>query len=167
MRSHGGVRDGYWFRYEAAGYNYRLSDVLGAIGVAQMEKLDAILRRRRTLAEGLRRRLADVPELHPPTEPTWGGHIYQSFVVLLDERLDRDRLVGDLREQDIETTLGTYALHDQPFFQRQYGYAPGQLPASHVAFTRSLTLPLYPQMEEEDLDTLVQAVKDTVAAQKE
>lgn len=154
LRSHGGVRVGYWFEYEAAGYNYRLSDILGAMGVVQMEKLPWLIKQKRTLAGQLKERLAGMPSIHCPIEPSWGGHIYQSFVILVDEALDRDQIIKDLREQDIETTLGTYALHDQPLFQRDYGYVPGQLSNSHAAFKHTITLPLYPQMDEADLDII-------------
>jgi len=166
LRSHGGVRTGFWFEYEAAGYNYRLSDVQGAMGIAQMAKLPILLERKRRLAVQLRARLADIPGIQSPIEPAWGGHIYQSFVILADESLDRDRLIRDLRALEIETTLGTYALHDQPFFQREYGYITGQLPVSHAAFRRSITLPLYPQMSEADLDLIADGLRRAVAAQR-
>lgn len=142
------------YQYEAAGYNYRLCDVQGAIGVAQMEKLSTLIERKRTLAHQLQERLADVGGIRLPVDPPWGGHIYQSFVILVDEGLDRDRTVEDLRARGIETTLGTYALHAQPFYQRAYGYTPGQLPRSYAAFTQAITLPLYPQMQESDLDVI-------------
>jgi dTDP-4-amino-4,6-dideoxygalactose transaminase len=159
LRSHGGVRTGYWFEYQAAGYNYRLSDVQAAIGVAQMEKLATLIERKRSLAAQLRDRLADLEGIRPPIEPPWGGHIYQSFVILVDERLDRDTMITDLRAQGIETTLGTYAVHDQPFYQRAFGYRPGQFPNSHSAFTRTITLPLYPQMNEKDLDAVAAGLR--------
>lgn len=165
LRSHGGVRTGYWYEYEEAGYNYRLSDVLGAMGVAQMEKLSWLIERKRYLTGNLKECLADIPGIQLPSEPAWGGHIYQSFVILLDEAIDRTRLVKDLRDLDIETTLGTYALHDQPFYQRTYGYVTGQLPRSHAAYTRSLTLPLYPQMSEEDLELIAAQLKVAISRQ--
>lgn len=165
LRSHGGVRVGNWYQYEAAGYNYRLSDVHGAIGVAQMEKLSALIERKRILAQQLKEHLADVKGIQAPIDPRWGGHIYQSFVVLVSEGLDRDQIIKDLRTRDIETTLGTYALHDQPFYQREYGYAEGQLPNSHAAFTRTITLPLYPQMKEADLDTIATELRAVIALQ--
>ncbi len=164
LRSHGGVRDGYYYRYEAAGFNYRLSDVLSAIGVAQMAKLPDLLRRKQLLAHQLKLRLADIPGIRVPLDPPWGGHIYQSFVVLVDAALDRDRMIDELRVRGIETTLGTYALHAQPFYQRQYGYVSGQLPHSFAAFTRTLTLPLYPQMSEADLDTIALHLRAVIAS---
>ena len=166
LRSHGGVRVGNWYQYEAAGYNYRLSDVLGAIGVAQMRKLSQLINRKQALARQLRERLAGVGGIRPPLDPPWGGHIYQSFVILVDGALDRDQIIQDLRARDIETTLGTYALHDQPFFQREFGYVSGQLPNSHAAFTRTITLPLYPQMDEQDVDSIATELQAVIALQQ-
>ncbi|HOD04987.1 MAG TPA: DegT/DnrJ/EryC1/StrS family aminotransferase [Anaerolineaceae bacterium] len=165
LRSHGGVRDGFWFRYEAAGYNYRLSDIQGALGVAQMEKLSWLISERRRLAALLCDRLTDISGIHLPVNPAWDGHIYQSFVILLDDRLDRNRLIARMRELGVETTLGTYALHDQPFYQRTFGYVSGQLPQSHKAFCQTVTLPLYPQLTLADLDLIAASLRQAVEEQ--
>jgi len=159
LRNHGGVRTGYWYQYEAAGFNYRLSDVLGALGVAQMRKLASLNAQKRTLAKQLRELVSEIPGVRPPMDPPWGDHIYQSFVILLDEGLDRDRVVKELRNRDIEATLGTYAVHAQPFYQREYGYATGDLPRSAGAFSRSVALPFYAQMTDEDLEFVAAALK--------
>lgn len=160
LRSHGGVRKGAWFEYEAAGFNYRLSDILSAVGVAQMKKLDYLIKRKRELASELSNRLSNIAGVQIPTEPKWGGHIYQSYVVLLDETINRNRVIDSMKTQGVETTIGTYALHDQPFFQKTYGYNTGDLANSHIAFTQSVTLPLYPQMTASDLDRIA----DTLTA---
>ncbi|HNR45651.1 MAG TPA: DegT/DnrJ/EryC1/StrS family aminotransferase [Anaerolineaceae bacterium] len=165
LRSHGGIRDGFWFRYEAAGYNYRLSDIQGALGVAQMEKLSWLISERRRLAALLCDRLTDISGIHLPVNPAWDGHIYQSFVILLDDRLDRNRLIARMRELGVETTLGTYALHDQPFYQRTFGYVSGQLPQSHKAFCQTVTLPLYPQLTLADLDLIAASLRQAVEEQ--
>lgn len=159
LRSHGGVKTGYWYQFEAAGFNYRLSDIQGAVGVIQMAKLDEIIERRRFLAGELKQRLQSVPGFQMPSDPKWGGHIYQCFVIMVDDNLNRDQIIEDLHEEGIETTLGTYALHDQPFFQRTYQYQSGQLSSSHMAFTRTITLPLYPQMTLDDLDIIAEKLK--------
>lgn len=159
LRSHGGIKTGAWFQYEAAGFNYRLSDILSAVGVAQMAKLPALIERKRKLVGNYSERLSNIPRIRLPGEPNWGGHIYQSYVILVDESLDRNKIIEDMKMRGIETTIGTYALHDQPFFQRQFGYKTGQLINSHAAFTRSITLPLYPQMSESDLDLVADTLK--------
>jgi dTDP-4-amino-4,6-dideoxygalactose transaminase len=163
LRSHGGVPEGYRYRYEAAGFNYRLSDIHGAVGVAQMEKLPGIIEARRAAARLLKERLSAIRDITLPTDPPWGRHIYQSFIIMLEKGLDRDRLVKDLRDRDVEATIGTYALHDQPFFQSVYGYVSGQLPNSHEAFLRTVTLPLYPQISEAELDKVAEEMRSAIA----
>jgi perosamine synthetase len=159
LRSHGGVRTGAWFQYEEAGFNYRLSDILSAVGVAQMEKLSGLVEQKRGLAGALSERLSSIPGVCVPTEPKWGGHIYQSYVILVEAGIQRDKVVDEMKVRGVETTLGTYALHAQPFFQREFGYQNRQLPNSYTAFTRTITLPLYPQMSERDLDLVADTLK--------
>lgn len=164
LRSHGGTRRGNRFTFEAAGYNYRLSDILAAVGLAQLEKLDWILERRREIAARYRDLLADVPGITPPLEPAWGGHVYQSFVVLLDASIDRDSIIATLANEGIETTLGTYALHCQPYFQRTYGYSSGDLPVSRSAFDQTLTLPLFVTMDGATQERVVDALLRAIGA---
>jgi dTDP-4-amino-4,6-dideoxygalactose transaminase len=109
--------------------------------------------------------LANIDGIRLPCTPSWGGHVYQSFVILVDPEIDRDQLIHDLRACDIETTLGTYAVHAQPFYEREYGYKPGQLPNSFYAFTRSVTLPLFHQMTENDLETIAVQLEKAIASQ--
>ena len=154
LRSHGGIRRAGRFTFEAAGYNYRLSDIQGAMGVAQMRKINEMIERRRHLASQLSGRLAGCDVLRLPLTPPGHEHIFQSYVVLVAEQVDRDRLIGELRAQGIESTLGTYALHAQPLFQRALGHTPGDLPNSYLAYRNTLALPLYVQMTEQDLDRI-------------
>jgi dTDP-4-amino-4,6-dideoxygalactose transaminase len=155
LRSHGGIRTAGRFTFEAAGFNYRLSDIHAAVGVAQFRKLERIVKAKRELADRYRSLLSDVDTVHVPVEPAWGGHVYQSYVVMLDEAVDRDAVIAKMRADGIETTLGTYALHCQPYFQRELGCRPGDLPSSARAFRQSLCLPLYPGLAEDDLRRVV------------
>jgi dTDP-4-amino-4,6-dideoxygalactose transaminase len=162
LRSHGGIRREGRFTFEAAGFNYRLSDIQGAMGVAQMRKLANLIARKRDLAAFLSEKLVAFPEVKAPFQPMWGGHIYQSYVVLLHDQVNRDRVIKLMRDHGIETTLGTYALHAQPFFVRQYDYAPGDLADSYRAYCQSLTLPLYPTMDYDDLQFVVAQFGDAL-----
>jgi len=163
LRSHGGIRSGGRFTFEAAGYNYRLSDVLAAMGVAQMRKLDALVAEKRRLAALYHERLRDLDGVTRPVTPDGLGHVFQSYVVVLDERIDRDRAIETMREGGIETTLGTYALHAQPFFARTFGCKPGDLPESYRAYRQTLTLPLYPGLRDDQVDRVVSALTAAVA----
>jgi dTDP-4-amino-4,6-dideoxygalactose transaminase len=158
LRSHGGLRAEGRFSFEEAGFNYRLSDVHAALGVAQTRRLPEILDRRQTLAARMSERLAAVPGVVPPVEPPWAIHAFQAYVICLDQEIDRDAVVAGLRNRGIESTIGTYALHVQPFFRRSYGYHVGQLPCSYAASRQTLALPLYPQMREADVDLVVDSL---------
>lgn len=164
LRSHGGVRAEGRFTFEAAGYNYRLSDILAAVGVAQMRRLDAFLATRRRVAGWYDERLAEVERLRRPITPPWATHTFQSYVVLLDADVDRDRVIAALRSEGIESTLGTYALHAQPYFMRALGSSPGDLPNAHRAFLSTVALPLHGAMTEGDVDEVVTALRGVLAA---
>ena len=162
FRSHGGIRDGGRFRFEAAGFNYRMSDILAAVGVAQMRRLDAFLGTRRRLAAWYDARLAEWDALRVPVTPEGRTHTYQSYVVMLDESIDRDATIRTLAADGIETTIGTYALHAEPFFARTYGYQPGDLPRSWRANRCGLALPLHGGLHEDDVQFVVERLRAAV-----
>jgi len=155
LRNHGGKRQNGRFEFLAAGYNYRLSDIHGAIGICQLDKLDWIIQRRQALARYYNQILSAIPSVRVPIQPPYAKHAFQSYVVLLEDKIDRDKVIQQLHDKGIETTIGTYALHAQHFFADTYGYKKGALPNSLAAYSQSLTLPLYPQLEKPDLDTIV------------
>lgn len=163
LRSHGGIREHGRFTFEAAGFNYRLSDILAAVGVAQFRKLDALLAARSRVAGWYDLALAGVSGLALPGGAEWGSHTYQSYVVLLDESLDRDSIIDDLRGQGIESTLGTYALHAQPYFSRTLEMRPGDLPNSFRAFRSSLALPLHAGLTEGDVAFVAEHLRASVS----
>lgn len=158
LRTHGSVRGSHFMSFVDAGYNYRLSDVLGAIGVAQMARLDYIVERRQELGARYAELLQNVVGVSAPIVPADTRHAYQSYVALLDEGIDRNRVIDLMRERDIETTLGTYSMHLQPYFSERFGIEDAQLPMATRAHHSALTLPLYPQMADAD----VQRVCDTL-----
>ena len=161
LRNHGAERDGFRLTFVEPGFNYRLSDIAGAIGVAQMGKLAEIIARRRSLAGRLSERLATVAGLTPQAEPAGRVHAYQSYVVLLDNGIDRDGVVEQLKERGVESTIGTYALHMEPVFQK-LGYRDEDLPGARTLMERSLTLPLFPGMSDGELDQVATAVTDVL-----
>jgi perosamine synthetase len=158
LRNHGATLGEAGMSYVFNGYNYRLSEVQAAIGIAQMRRLEAILADRYRTATRYAEFLSELPGTLVPKVELEDTATYQSFVVMLDEAFDRDDVIRALREHDVESTLGTYALHAQPAFER-FGYAPGQLPHSWRAQSQSLTLPLLPRMTEE----LTLRVRDALA----
>lgn len=162
LRTHGAVRGSHFMSFVDAGYNYRLSDVLGAIGVAQMARLDYVVKRRQELGLLYASLLEDVPGVAAPTAPAGTQHAFQSFVVLLDETIDRDKVIDLMRERDIETTLGTYSMHLQPYFRDRFGISDEQLPMSTRAQNSALTLPLYPQLKEGEIAEVCETLSEVL-----
>ncbi|MGH7183762.1 MAG: DegT/DnrJ/EryC1/StrS family aminotransferase, partial [Nitrospiraceae bacterium] len=164
LRSHGGIREGNRFRFVAAGFNYRMSDINAAIGLVQMAKLDQIVHARRHLAHRYRELLGSIPALTLPSDDELSCQTYQSFVVLLQEGIVRDEIIRKMRESGVETTIGTYALHTEQYFERSYGYKPGNFPGSYECATRSLSLPLYPHMNEKEMVQVVSSLRKALEA---
>jgi dTDP-4-amino-4,6-dideoxygalactose transaminase len=146
-RNHGMVRSDERVRFELAGLNYRLTDFQGALGLAQMGRLETIIQKRTELAGLYHQQLAGVNELVLPFEMPATRHVWQSYVVRLKEGLDRDAVIQELRQAEIETTIGTYALSVQPSFASR----GKPIEKSLLAYRQSLCLPLHPRMSEPEV----------------
>jgi len=139
-----------WRREAAlAGYNYRMSDLLAALGVEQMKKLDTIIALRRRHAAYLNTTLD--PELfHLPLEGNGAGHVYQMYTVKLKGGVDRDRFVQELRERGVGASVHfDPPVHRQPFYQDRFG--KDRLDVTEAVASSIATLPLYPSLEQDEL----------------
>ena len=145
-------------RYVCLGYNYRMTDMQAAIGIEQMKRLDWICRRRRQLAHGYTQALDDHPWLRAPHVPAYAEPNFQSYAVQLADNapISRDELMQQLLDQRIATRRGIMLAH------RESPYAgsvqPGQLTASERASDRSVLLPLFPQMAEQQQAAVIEAL---------
>jgi len=160
LRSHGGRRAIVGLRFDEHGFNYRLSELQAALGRAQMRVVDDRLAGRRAAAASYDRALTALDGVSRPMA-AGSGCTYQSYVVLLGDAIDRDAVSLRLREAEIETTLGTYAMHAHPAFAA-YGYRAGDLPHSHRAQQGSLTLPLWPGMPGDVIEQVVAELRSAI-----
>ena len=131
------------------GLNYRLSDVLCAVGIPQMHRLDELLAARTRIAAGYAERLADVPATLPRADEG-DVHGWQAYVIQVDER---DRVLEELRGQGIEAQIGTFALDRLAAYRDQ-----GPFPGADAAFERALALPFHSRLTESDLDRVAEAL---------
>lgn len=140
-------------RFVREGTNLKLSDVLAAIGLAQMDMVHDILCDRRQLAERYAGLLADAQGVTLPEVTEGGMHGWQTFSVFVD---GRDEIMARLRERGIEVQIGTYALHREPVFQnREYYTFHGDMAGSRWAYEHCLALPLFPGMTHAQQDRVV------------
>jgi dTDP-4-amino-4,6-dideoxygalactose transaminase len=146
------VVDGKW-QFMTVGTNYKLSDVLAAIGVVQLKKIDTIIGRRRELASIYDGLLRGNELLKRPEAEDGVFHIYQTYATLLTKENCRDRLIKDMAERGIETQIGTYSLHVQPSFSNVRRV--GDLKHSTNLFKNLFALPMSNSMTPEDQEFVV------------
>jgi len=149
--------------YAELGFNYRLSDVQAAIGVAQLPKLDGMLSRRRAIADRYDGAFGTLREVRPPARPSYAGHAFQSYgLVLTPEcRHQRDDVLRALIDAGISCRRGIPPIHLEPLYRDRYGVT--SLPVTEEIASRSLFLPMYSSLTEADQDRVVDTVARTVA----
>jgi len=172
MRLHGMSRDA-WKRYRAegswryevleAGYKYNLTDIQAALGLVQLAKCDTMWRRRAALAERYNQGLSSleafrIPQVAPDVQHAW--HLYVVLVEPKVLRIHRDQVIEELRQRGIGTAVHFIPLHLHPYYQRVWGYRPGQFPVAESYFERCISLPIYPGMSDGDVDRVVESLKD-------
>lgn len=148
--------------YRIAGYNYRMSDLQAAVGLAQMKKLDDILAKKRFLAERYNEAFGSMDELVPPFEPDGIRTNYQSYLlrVLPSAKKDRDTIMEALLQKGISTRRSIMAIHLEPAYRERFGNF--RLPETEKAFRETLIMPLYPQMTVEEQDYVIESLKETL-----
>jgi len=156
--------------YNHLGYNYRMTDIQGALGCAQLDRADWILEARTSRARRYDELLADIDWLKTPDVPEGYQHGYQAYVCLFQEeeptlqtvnRLHdaRNELMKALEEQGISTRQGTHSPVIQQYYSEKYNLRPEQFPNSYLADRLTLTLPLYPQMTDAEQDLVCESLR--------
>ena len=160
--------------FHEAGYNYRMTDIQGAIGLAQTEKLDFIIAEKRKGAAVYDRLISDnLPEFIAPIEPAGYFHTYQSYVCMLDLSvlklrgteeggIFRNELLQKLEDVGIATRQGTHAVHMLDYYRNRFGYKSEDFPNAYACDHLSITLPLYAGITEEDQEYVVDMIRKTI-----
>lgn len=164
--------------FNEAGYNYRMTDVQGAMGLAQIKKLDLIIDAKRKGATVYGELISRVlPEFIPPTEPEGYFHTYQSYVCMLD--IDylgidsiaaggkyRNILLEKLEDIGIATRQGTHAVHMLGYYKNRFGYVPEDYVNAYACDHLSITLPLYVGITQEDQEYIIETIRNTIDEMK-
>jgi perosamine synthetase len=145
------------------GYNYRMTEFQAAMGITQMNKLDRIIAARRRLASNYDLLLEGTP-FQVPVVSSGNQPVYQSYVVLLPEGAiaRRDHIIAALKEEGVETNIGTWNMPTTTYFRKRYGYRTGDFRVTDQIFARSLALPLYEKMSEYEQEKVVHVLQDLV-----
>ena len=155
-RNQGRVADMGWLDHGGLGFNYRLSDVAAALGVAQVEKLTKMLSVRARVAELYAERLAGVEGVEAPIAARDAERrSWFVYVVRLGEEIDRDATIARLAERGVAAKAYLPCIHLFPHL-RQLGYREGQFPVAEAASAHSLALPFFPSLGEAQVDRVCQ-----------
>lgn len=173
FRNHGITSDhrqraeqgGFFYEMVDLGYNYRITDFQCALGLSQLRKLPEFVRRRQEIAARYDAAFARIPAVRPLAVRPGVSHAYHLYTVLLDSaRLTADRgaVFAALRAEGIGANVHYIPVHLHPFYRERFGTRPGLCPVAEDAYSRLVTLPMFPQMSTGDVDDVVAAVAKVV-----
>lgn len=147
--------------FSQVGYNYRMTDLQGAVGIVQLKKLDVLIKERQKWADYYFKELKDVDWLKTPVVPKNYQSNWQSYVCLIDTEkapYSRNKIMDKLFQKGISTRPGTHAVHMLEYYRKTYGYKPTDLPNSKIAAEQSIAIPLHNQMAASDYEYIVKTL---------
>jgi dTDP-4-amino-4,6-dideoxygalactose transaminase len=139
--------------FHDVGYNYKLSDILAAVGLVQMRKIETVLKKKAALAKYYDEMLEGMDWIRGPSVAGFARHAYQSYVAVVSGGVNRNRLISRLKERGIQAQIGTYSCHVQPVYKSKQ-----KCPVSRMLSESTIALPFYPTMKMEEIDDVVKAL---------
>ncbi|SKB67167.1 dTDP-4-amino-4,6-dideoxygalactose transaminase [Acetoanaerobium noterae] len=159
MRNHGISYIDNRIEFVAPGFNYRMTDIQGALGVEQLCKIDKLNNTRINLAKYYNKLLKGLKQVTFPQENCDLYNTYQTYHILINEEYNRDDLIIFLKKSGIECNYGAYDLISQPFYKNKYNNSSNNYKNSNYAFKQGLALPLHSNLNYRDIDYIVGQLK--------
>jgi perosamine synthetase len=165
LRNQGRSKDGGWLEHERLGYNYRLSDINCALGIAQLERVEELLSKRERVAQLYNERLEtidgiQIPYVSPHVKKSWFVYVVRLHDGLAQE--DRNNIIKGLREKGIECSNYFGPIHLQPFYRRMFGYQQGDFPVTEKVAARTIALPFYSALSAHEINYCCTALERLV-----
>jgi len=165
LTNQGRSDDGAWLVHSRLGFNYRLSDVHAAIGIAQIERLDWMQDARARIAGMYQDRMAGIDGVTPMYE----GPQRRSWFVYaprLDGDLDRDRIIGRLEADGVSAKPYLPCIHLQPYYREDHGHAPGELPVTEAISASTIALPFFCEMTDAQVERVCDSMARAIRAER-
>lgn len=165
MRNQGRSEEGKWLQHERLGYNYRISDINCALGIAQLERIDEILKKRENVARLYSERLKSFEELSIPQIEENKKISWFVYVVKLNDfytKDNRDYTLSQLRAKGIGCNNYFSPIHLQPFYRQIFGYEIGSFPITESVSERTIALPFYNNLKESQVDYVCENLKKSI-----
>lgn len=175
LRSHGITKNpdflsqnpGPWYyEMQDLGYNYRLTDIQSALGTSQLKKLDRFVSRRREIIEKYDESFKNSPNVVIPYEKEGLYSAFHLYVLQIDfEKIGKTRaeVMTELKAENVGTQVHYIPVHLQPYYKDQFGYKTGDFPIAEGYYSRCLSLPLYPKLNDSDVEEVIQIVSKVLA----
>lgn len=159
---HLGARPYLLPEFNLLGFNYRMTDLQGAVGLVQLGKLDRFLAERRQWADWYRRELSSIEWLRTPKVPEGYDHAWQAYVTYVDPAkapLSRNEIMDRLQQRGIATRPGTHAVHLLGYYSERFGLKPDDYPGARDCDANTMAIPLHNRMSPEDYAYVVESLK--------
>ena len=164
-RNQGRAPDMGWLDHDRLGFNYRLSDLACALGIAQLERLEEMLSARERVAASYREALAGIEGLALPCEDAGGNRRgWFVFVVQLPPEADRDGVVRALAARGIQSKPYLPAIHLMSFYRERFAHREGEFPVCEAVAERSLALPFFPELSDDQVARVAQELRALLVA---
>ena len=162
-RNQGRAPDMGWLDHDRLGFNYRLSDIACALGIAQLQRLDELLAGRSRVAALYREALEGIEGLGLPCPDVGGDRRgWFVFVVQVPSESDRDATVRALAERGVQSKPYLPAIHLMSYYRERFGHRPGEFPVCEDVAARSLALPFFPEMSEGQVARVAEALQSAL-----
>ena len=166
MRNQGRGESGEWLDHERLGYNYRMDELSSALGCSQMERIEEILDKRAKVAGMYGERLAEVEEVQVPLIAPYVSRMsWFVYVIRLKRGIDRNKVIKYLNEEGVQCKPYFTPIHLQPFYKKMFGYKEGDFPITEDVSSRTIALPFFNNLKEEQVDYVVEKIKCGLQAQ--
>jgi len=160
MRSQGRGISGEWLDHDRLGYNYRMDELAAALGCSQMERLDEILEKRAKVAEMYNQKFAGMDEVQVPyISPDVTRMSWFVYVIRLADGIDREKVMDYLNNEGVQCKPYFTPIHLQPFYVDMFGFKKGDFPITEDISSRTIALPFFTNLQEEQIDYVVNRLK--------
>jgi dTDP-4-amino-4,6-dideoxygalactose transaminase len=148
--------------FEVLGFNYRMTDLQAAVGLAQLARLDGLLTEREALASSYRQALSDLDWLELPRTPRGYRHGWQSFVIVLrpESPVERDELMARLHRRGVSARPGTQAVPALSLYRQGVGTDTERFPVANMLHRRAMAIPLHNRMTVDDVGYVSEAIRE-------
>jgi len=159
LRNHGIVYKDEKIDFKYAGLNYRMTDFQAVLGIHQLKEIEEDIAHRLNLAYEYDKYLIKTNRIKTPFHLLNTKHVYQTYHIILDKKIDRDILIKSLKEKGVETNLGAQALNCLTYYQQKYGFKDSDFPVATRSYKHGLALPIGRHITAENVRMISEILK--------